>query len=202
MQAFIHGVILALGLILPLGVQNIFVFNQGAAQRRFIMALPAVITASVCDTFLILLSVQGVSLLLLEFGFLKLALIGFGIVFLIYMGWLTWNAGAAKNRQETETWPLRRQVMFAASVSLLNPHAILDTIGVIGTSSVQYQNFDKLLFTGACILVSWLWFLGLALLGRFMGGQDWFVRHMAGVNKLSAVFMWGSAVYMLYMAQG
>ena len=27
---------------------------------------------------------------------------------------------------------------FQRSVSLLNPHAILDTIGVIGTNSIQY----------------------------------------------------------------
>lgn len=29
LEAFIHAVLLALGLILPLGVQNVFVFNQG-----------------------------------------------------------------------------------------------------------------------------------------------------------------------------
>ena len=38
-EAIIHGIILAFGLIIPLGVQNVFVFNQGASQpniwRRF-----------------------------------------------------------------------------------------------------------------------------------------------------------------------
>jgi len=42
--AFIYGVILALGLIVPLDVQNIFIFNQGANQRHF-----CVLTASPCD---------------------------------------------------------------------------------------------------------------------------------------------------------
>ena len=31
-EAIIHGIILAFGLIIPLGVQNVFVFNQGASQ--------------------------------------------------------------------------------------------------------------------------------------------------------------------------
>ena len=49
-SVLLHGFILALGLILPLGVQNVFVFNQGAVQSRFVKALPAIITASLCDT--------------------------------------------------------------------------------------------------------------------------------------------------------
>jgi L-lysine exporter family protein LysE/ArgO len=43
MLAFIHGFVLALGLILPLGVQNVFIFNQGAVQPRFYKALPAIL---------------------------------------------------------------------------------------------------------------------------------------------------------------
>jgi L-lysine exporter family protein LysE/ArgO len=37
--------------------------------------------------------------------------------------------------------------MFAMSVSLLNPYAILVTIGVIGTSSLVYNGYEKWLFT-------------------------------------------------------
>jgi L-lysine exporter family protein LysE/ArgO len=29
-EAIFHGILLAFGLILPLGAQNVFVFNQGA----------------------------------------------------------------------------------------------------------------------------------------------------------------------------
>ena len=67
MEAFLHGIILAFGLIIPVGVQNVFVFNQGATHKAFRNALPAVITASICDTILILLAVAGVSLIILNF---------------------------------------------------------------------------------------------------------------------------------------
>lgn len=52
-------------------------------------------------------------------------------------------------------------MLFAMSVSLPNPHAILDTMGVIGTSSLKYNGTEKLVFTVVCIVVSWLWFVGL-----------------------------------------
>ncbi len=88
-EAFIHGLILAFGLILPLGVQNVFVFNQGALQKRFIHVLPVVLTASLCDTLLITLAVFGVSLVILGSFWLKTILLSVGIVFLLYMGWNT-----------------------------------------------------------------------------------------------------------------
>ena len=49
LQPLIHG--LLLGLILPLGAQNVFVFNQGANQKKISKALPVIITAGLCDTF-------------------------------------------------------------------------------------------------------------------------------------------------------
>lgn len=36
LQPLIHGLLLALGLILPLGAQNVVVFNQGANQKKLV----------------------------------------------------------------------------------------------------------------------------------------------------------------------
>ncbi len=199
MESFVHGVILAIGLILPLGVQNLFVFNQGSIQPSFIRAVPVIITASVCDTLLIILAVQGVSLFVLKFSMFKVLLIGAGSVFLFYMGWLSWNSGSVQQSDvSSQIFTTKQQIVFAATVSLLNPHAVLDTIGVIGTSSVNYQGSDRLLFTLACILVSWIWFFSLAGLGRLFGRQRRFADGIVLINKVSAVFMWGSALYMSY----
>jgi L-lysine exporter family protein LysE/ArgO len=196
--AFIHGFILAFGLILPLGVQNIFVFNQGAQQKRFINAIPVVLTASICDTLLISLAVLGVSLVVLGSIWIKTIILGTGIIFLIYMGWSTWKSIPAKYQNENnaaETFTPIKQIVFAASVSLLNPHAIMDTVGVIGTSSLNYNGAEKAAFTVACIVVSWIWFIGLAAAGRMTGELDKSGRFMFIVNKISALIMWAAAIY-------
>ncbi|MCL7520047.1 amino acid transporter, partial [Staphylococcus aureus] len=52
--AIIHGFILAIGLILPLGAQNVFIFNQGANQPKYRYVLPAIITAGLSDSLLII----------------------------------------------------------------------------------------------------------------------------------------------------
>lgn len=194
-EAILHGIILAFGLIIPLGVQNVFVFNQGALQPTFTRALPVVITAGVCDTILIVAAVSGVSLLVLTFTWLESIVFGVGIIFLLYMGFVLWRSSAA-TEVEGQLFSARKQILFAASVSLLNPHALLDTIGVIGTNSLTYFGNERWAFTLTTIVVSWLWFIGLATAGRYFGKLDPSGKSMGLLNKVSALVVWGIAVYM------
>jgi len=196
-QTILHGVLLAFGLILPLGVQNVFIFQQGASSKKFINALPVVITASICDTILITLSVTGVSVLILASPYLKTALLVFGILFLLYMGWQTWKSKPSTIESNQASFPIRKQILFATSVSLLNPHAILDTIGIIGTNSLQYEGTEKFIFAFTCILVSWIWFASLAIAGRIVGKIDQTGKIMVMINKISAIIIWVIAIYLL-----
>ena len=199
MQPLIHGILLAFGLILPLGVQNVFIFNQGATHRKFTKAMPAVITAGICDTILIYLAVAGVSVIVFSFDWLKILLFLAGFLFLAYMGWVIWKDNpSVRAKQDEKGFSARRQITFAASVSLLNPHAVLDTIGVIGTSSLAYTGYEKWMFTWACIVVSWLWFLSLAMIGRKIGQIDGDGKFLKNLNKLSALIIWGMTLYMGY----
>lgn len=197
--AVLHGFVLALGLILPLGVQNTFVFTQGAVHRRLAAALPAVLTAGVCDTLLITLAIGAAALIEQTVPVVRPALTGIGVLFLLYMGWATWRT-VPEMENAGGQWPARRQVLFAASVSLLNPHAILDTVGVIGTNSLAYQGAPRLGFALACVAVSWCWFFGLATAGHVLGlaaGQTALRRWL---NRVSAVIMWGVALQLAYGA--
>jgi L-lysine exporter family protein LysE/ArgO len=193
--ALLHGIFLAFGLILPLGAQNVFIFNQGASQPTLRRVLPVILIASLCDTFLILLAVIGVSVIVLTVPALQTVLFSFGLIFLLYMGWSIWNSNQAKMTDKDSAMPIKEQIMFALSVSLLNPHAILDTIGVIGTSSLSYTGTEKVAFTVACMIVSWLWFLGLGIVGKIVGQLDSEGKFLKIINKLSAVIIWAVAIY-------
>ncbi len=210
----IHAFILALGLILPLGVQNVFIFQQGMVQRRWRAVLPVVITAGLCDTLLISVAVGGVSVIVLGLPGVKLVLMGAGVLFLIYMGWVTWKSASVSSSHTSTVEPnkqieekegtdamvivpmsARRQIGFALSVSLLNPHALLDTIGVIGTNSLRYEDGERWAFTLTCIIVSWLWFVILAVAGMTIGRLDQSGQWFRWLNRSSAVLIWGIALY-------
>ncbi|NBD27290.1 hypothetical protein [Paenibacillus glycinis] len=67
---------------------------------------------------------------------------------------------------------------------------MMDTIGVIGTSTLNYDGAAKAAFAIACIAVSWLWYFALALAGRIVGAKDGSGRLQAALNKCSALVMW------------
>lgn len=193
-QAFFYGVILSFGLIIPLGIQNIFIFNQGATQKRLLHAMPSVFTAFVCDTILILCAVLGVSILVFTIPWLKNLIFVGGFLFLTYMGFLTWKSKTQSNNDK-EPLSAKYQIGFALSVSLLNPHALIDTVGVIGTNSLNFVGYDKVVFTLACILVSLLWFLGLSLSGHYFQKVDKKGNGIKYLNKFSAIIIWMVAGY-------
>ena len=196
LSAFLHGYLLSFGLILPLGPQNTFVFTQGATQPKLIRALPVAVAASLADTFLILLAVFGVSVIVLTIPIIKTILTIIGIGFLLYIGWVTWKSEPTTNDKSGEFDSLQKRIVFTLSVSLLNPHAILDTIGVIGTSAITYNGNERFAFTLACIFNSWLWFFGLTILGRTLGVVDSNGRVLRVLNKVSAAIIWSSALYL------
>jgi L-lysine exporter family protein LysE/ArgO len=197
MGVIIHAVVLAFGLILPLGVQNVFIFNQGMSQRSYARALPAILTAGFSDTLLIGAAVGGVSLILLQWPLLATVLYAGGSLFLLYMAWSIWRSSGPANGSAA-VLSAGRQIAFAASVSLLNPHALLDTVAVIGTSSLQYDGQARIYFAITAAAVSWVWFLGLAGAGRLIGRTDHTGQVSVFFNRLSAVVMVGMAGMMLW----
>lgn len=195
-EAVIHGFLLAIGLILPLGAQNVFVFNQGANQSKLIKAFPTVITAGVCDSILISLAVIGVSLVLMSLPLLQIVIYIIGLIFLLYMAWTLWNEAPDPIKQEGGL-STTKQISFALSVSLLNPHAIMDTIGVIGTSASAYEGNNKFAFTLTCIFVSWIWFIFLALVGKSVGTIDKSGKLLVVINKLSSIIIIAVAILII-----
>ena len=195
LSAFLHGIVLALGLIVPLGVQNIFIFNQGAKQPKFSKALPSIIAASICDTILICIAVLGISLLILEISWLKLSIFIVGFISLVYMGYNTWSQPPLDLTINSGAFSAKKQILFAVSVSILNPHAIMDTMIVIGTSALKHKGIAQIIFTLTCILISWIWFFSLAVAGYNIKKLNKSGTILTIINKVTAIIIWAIAFY-------
>jgi L-lysine exporter family protein LysE/ArgO len=196
LHAFFYGLILAFGLIIPLGPQNLFVLSQGTHERKLRHAFPTIISAALCDTLLITLACFGISLLILKIKFLKTIILVIGIIFLTCVGWHLWRKAskASFNLGWHPHVSVKKQILFTVSVSLLNPHAILDTVTVIGVNALEYHGANLFAFTLACILVSWLWFFSLAAFGKSLSK----IPHISFFqNRISALIMWGVAINLM-----
>lgn len=167
---------------------NVFIFNQGANQPKYRYVLPAIITAGLSDSLLIIIAVVGVSIIIMSLPVLQAIIYIVGLIFLMYMAWTIWHDKPSTDGEAQIISPMK-QVSFALSVSLLNPHAILDTIGVIGSSAALYSGSNKIAFTIACISVSWLWFFLLAILGKMVGSIDKTGKLLTIINKISSIII-------------
>lgn len=196
LTAILHAAFLAVGLIMPLGMQNIFIFNQGASHKNFISALPSIITASLCDAVLISLAVLGVSLLVFEHIWIELMIFSVGFCFLLYMGFATWQSAGDDNfSKKNGAFSAKKQVLFGLSVSLLNPHAIIDTVVVIGANAMAYKDGAKWAYAITCIIVSWIWFASLSFAGHRLHKIDKGSFWVRNINRLSALIIWVVAGY-------
>ena len=159
--AYLTGLALGLALIVPIGAQNVFVFGQGVSLGMP-RALWAVVGAAVCDTLLILLGAAGTSALLHSVPGLRPAMLIAGSAFLAYLGVKSLRTRPADIDDETGVWSRGRVLRRTAAVTLLNPHAILDTVGVLGAAVTAQAAATRGVFAAGAVTASWLWFLLLA----------------------------------------
>ncbi len=155
MMAFIFGLLLGLATALPVGMQSLVLMNQGL-RFGYPRVLVGIVTASLCDSALIVLGAAGASALLRAPGHEGL-LICVGVLFFLVFG-LTTLLGASPKSEEAQS-AVRPGAMVAQtlSVSLLNPHAIFDTVGLLGGAIAIQAPQDRLMFAAGVICASWVW---------------------------------------------
>ena len=160
--AFITGFLTQISLILALGPQNVFVLRQGLL-RRHVFAICLFVTIS--DTILIWIGVIGFdtfsNFVPQITGFVTLA----GAIFLIGYGFLRFLA-AYRGRYELKfvnnSETLKKSLLIIAGFTYLNPHVYLDTLGLIGAISTQYQFIgEQYAFAAGASLSSLLFFFSL-----------------------------------------
>ncbi|MGH4020730.1 MAG: LysE/ArgO family amino acid transporter [Pseudonocardiaceae bacterium] len=195
MITFGGGLLLGLALIIPIGAQNVFVINQSITVGMP-RALAAVAAAGVCDSILIVAGAAGVSAILFGVPGLRPVLLLAGALFLLYLGVRSLRASAPDDDTKAhESLSLRAVATRTASVSLLNPHAILDTVGVLGAAIAAQESTQRALFATGTLTASWVWFLALAIgasaARRFLTAQGrmWVDRISGLILLVFAMFL-------------
>jgi len=208
--AFLTGLILGLSMILPIGPQNLFVLQSGiiGGLRRGMIAAA---TAGFCDTALILVGAAGLSAVFTSVPALRLVLLWAGVVFLVYLGVSAFRAAPAApihaTADATGLVPLPlplpsslRQIVTGVGVSWGNPHAILDTVAVLGSAIAAQGAASRGAFTAGTLTASWLFFLVLAVTGGVFGArlpastQVWIRRGSGGIMLVFAAVLCVEAV--------
>lgn len=157
MTAFVFGLLLGIATALPVGVQSFVVMNQGL-RFGYPRVLVGIVTASLCDSVLIVLGASGASALLRAPDHEGL-LVSVGVFFFLVVGATTLLRASPGNKEvESHAHP-SAMVAQTVGVSLLNPHAIFDTVGLLGGAIAIQAPGNRLGFAAGAIAASWVWFV-------------------------------------------
>ncbi|WP_102126388.1 LysE/ArgO family amino acid transporter [Deinococcus planocerae] len=190
MPPFLRGLTLGLSLIVAIGPQNAFVLRQGLTRRY---GLLAALACSLADTALITFGVLGVGALLARSPALVTLGTLAGASFLLWYGWRSFRSARHPGTLQTEGQAAQTPgtiLVTAAAFSLLNPHAILDTVVLIGGASAGLGSAGRTAFLLGTVLASWTWFFALALLAGRLAPLMRSPRAWQVLDVLIGVVMW------------
>ena len=162
MIPFAFGLLFGLATAFPVGVQSFVVMNQGL-RFGYPRVLTGIVTASLCDTLLIVAGAAGASALLANADE-RVPVLLIGIAFLAIFGVLAFRAPPAveAGRVKSVGRPLA-MIAQTVGVSLFNPHAVLETVGILGGAIVAQSAENRIGFAAGVISASWVWFLMVGL---------------------------------------
>ena len=193
--AFTSGFALSFSLILAIGAQNAFILKQGL-KRQYVLAV--CLTCAISDAILIVAGVVG-------FDWLSTVMPGIvdvvkwaGALFLFGYGALSLrNAikGGESLEAEGKSQSLAAALLTVLALTWLNPHVYLDTMLLIGSVSVQYEN--KTAFGTGAALASFTFFFMLGYGARLLAPV--FAKPMSWrvLDVIICLVMWVIAVSLL-----
>jgi len=165
LTTYFTGLTLMATLIMPIGLQNAFVLNQGIRKQHHLFVATF---CSLADVFFMSVGVWGGATLFSAHPGLLIAITLLGSMFMLVYGvqclQRAIKAGGvieADNKQRS----FKMIVLACCAFTFLNPHVYIDTIVILGGFAANLTVDERPFFVLGGVSASFLWFFGLALLG-------------------------------------
>ena len=161
--SYIQGLLLGFSLIVAIGAQNLFVFNQGLIGKYVMIVC---LFCSLSDALLILIGYSGLYLIIENNVILQNFIILIGFLWLLGYGVLKIREGLYFDQESnldiqishTNNRNLYKTILAISGITWLNPHVYLDTVFLIGSISNSVQSEKQFSFLLGAISSSFLFF--------------------------------------------
>ncbi|MEL6690119.1 MAG: LysE/ArgO family amino acid transporter [Pseudomonadota bacterium] len=192
------GFVTGFALILAIGAQNAFILRQGLLRQH---VLPLVLFCAISDAVLIAAGVAGFSAIVAMLPWLPLVMLLGGAAFLFAYGamrlWAAWKGDYEIGVHQGEA-SLGKVLAIAAAFTWLNPHVYLDTLGLMGAISTQYENVAlKTSFGIGGAVASFTFFFSLGYGARALAPIMQSPRAWRRLDVIIGIVMWALAVKLL-----
>ena len=194
-SSFFKGMAMGGGLIVSIGAQNAFLLRQALQRQHVLLCAVACIIG---DILLISLGAGSVGRLVASTPWLLGAIRIGGALFLFEYrrraAWSAWRGQDQALRAASGAVSVAGPALRAAiALSLLNPHAWLDTVVLLGAIGAQQPGHGRAWFSAGAMTASVLWFSALAAGARLLAPVFANPRAWRALDGLIAVTMWAIA---------
>mgnify|MGYP001264338632 FL=1 len=172
--SYLQGLLLGFSLIIAIGAQNLFVFNQGLIGKYVMIVC---LFCSLSDALLILIGYSGLYLIIENNVILQNFIILISFLWLLGYGVLKIREGMSFDQESnldiqishTNNRNLYKTILAISGITWLNPHVYLDTVFLIGSISNSVQSEKQFSFLLGTISSSFLFFFFLGYMGFKIG---------------------------------
>lgn len=196
--ASITGFATSFALILAIGAQNAFVLRQGLLKTH---VFPLALFCALSDAALIIAGVWGFGAIVTFWPSLPTIMAYAGAAFLFCYGLMRfWAAyvGDYDMQLAGQSGTLAATIATAAAFTWLNPHVYLDTLGLIGAISTQFEGAEKLGFGIGAVTSSFVFFFSLAYGARLLAPLMRSAKAWQVLDVLIGIVMWALAFKLLF----
>jgi L-lysine exporter family protein LysE/ArgO len=164
---FVQGFLMGLAYLAPIGMQNLYVINS-ALRATLAKAYQVAFIVTLFDMSLSLSAFWGTGVLLEAFPLLKWGFYLLGSIIITLIGIALVRSRPANPTEIQAEESFFKTVVFAFTVSWLNPHALIDSTFLLGGYRAMLDQLSSILFLSGVISASIVWFFGLVtIVARF-----------------------------------
>lgn len=189
----------SVSLIVAIGAQNAFVIRQGMLSRHLFLTA---IVSSLIDAILISLGVLGFERFI-SFSPLTIQIAKyFAVLFLFVYGAFSLKAVFTSKSfsltNENRNHSIKKTICVLLALALLNPHAYLDTVILLGSIASQQPRYERAYFALGAISASFVWFFGITYGSKLLAPL--FCKPICWkiLDLLTVLIMWAIAATLLF----
>lgn len=163
LQVILQGMLIGFAYSAPIGMQNLYIFNN-ALSNRLSKAFFYASVIWLVDAVFSLIAFLGVGTLIMQNDFIKLAVMLIGGLIVSYLGGtIIRTANAVQLNTIEQATTLGKVFVTALVLSFGNPQALIDGSLMLGALRGTLANREVMPFYGGVILATAIWFTGITL---------------------------------------
>lgn len=185
---FLKGILMGFAFVAPIGMQNIFVFNNAMSNttRRAVFNS---LFIWLFDALFSLVAFYGIGALIVQNDAVRLAIMGIGGLLILWIGYtILKSARSTVTFGALETMPLGKVILTAFVAVWGNPQALIDGTLMLGALRGGMTSSEAIPFIVGVVSATATWFFGIAIIFSLFRKKV-SPKFLMGVNLVSAIII-------------